>query len=120
VIALAAGGFMTALVLAASAGRGESRLASYYAEESVPGGHGQNVVNVILVDFRALDTLGEITVLSVAAFGVFAVIRLRPQGKDRRSPRVVGSTGAEHRDPSQPERPIAEPRAPHEMRGDDV
>jgi multicomponent Na+:H+ antiporter subunit A len=36
------------------------------------------------VDFRALDTLGEITVLSVAAIGVFALLRLRiGRGKDR-------------------------------------
>jgi len=36
------------------------------------GGH--NVVNVILVDFRGLDTLGEITVLAVAALAAYAVI----------------------------------------------
>jgi multicomponent Na+:H+ antiporter subunit A len=119
-IALAAGGFMTALVLAASAGRGDSRLASYYAEESVPGGPGQNVINVILVDFRALDTLGEITVLSVAAFGVYALLRLRPQAKERRLPRVVAS-----RDAHDSDRPPAEPsdgdrrRAP-DPRGDEV
>jgi multicomponent Na+:H+ antiporter subunit A len=35
------------------------------------------VVNVILTDFRAFDTLGEITVLAVAAVGVYALIRLR-------------------------------------------
>jgi multicomponent Na+:H+ antiporter subunit A len=44
------------------------------------------VVNVILVDFRALDTLGEITVLAIAALGVFAMLRLRPGrgGKEER------------------------------------
>jgi multicomponent Na+:H+ antiporter subunit A len=78
-IALAAGGFMTAVVLAATPGRAESRLAAYYAEQSRPGGHGRNIVNVILVDFRGLDTMGEITVLAVAAFGVFALLKLRPQ-----------------------------------------
>ena len=36
--------------------------------------HGRNVVNVILVDFRALDTLGEILVLSVACLGVTALL----------------------------------------------
>jgi multicomponent Na+:H+ antiporter subunit A len=47
------------------------------------------VVNVILVDFRALDTLGEITVLSVAAIGVYALLRLRLEGPaevERRPP----------------------------------
>ena len=41
------------------------------------GPKGRNVVNVILVDFRALDTLGEITVVAVAAFGVAALIGWR-------------------------------------------
>ncbi|MCK9519957.1 MAG: DUF4040 domain-containing protein, partial [Dehalococcoidia bacterium] len=77
-LALGAGAFMTALTLVASAHRGSSPSARFFAEESVPGGHGRNIVNVILVDFRALDTLGEITVLAIAAFGVFALLRLRP------------------------------------------
>ncbi|MDF2854987.1 MAG: Na+/H+ antiporter subunit, partial [Neobacillus sp.] len=38
---------------------------------------GKNVVNVILVDFRGFDTLFEITVLGIAALGIFAMIRLR-------------------------------------------
>jgi multicomponent Na+:H+ antiporter subunit A len=42
---------------------------------SVPDGHGQNVVNVILVDFRGFDTLGEIAVLAVAAIGAVALAR---------------------------------------------
>jgi multicomponent K+:H+ antiporter subunit A len=40
----------------------------------VPGGGGTNVVNVILVDFRGFDTLGEITVLGIAALGIFALL----------------------------------------------
>jgi multicomponent Na+:H+ antiporter subunit A len=49
-------------------------------ERSVPDGKGSNVVNVILVDFRGLDTLGEITVLVVAALGVVAVTRVARRG----------------------------------------
>jgi multicomponent K+:H+ antiporter subunit A len=45
-------------------------IAGYFLEQSVPGGGGTNVVNVILVDFRGFDTLGEITVLAVAAVGI--------------------------------------------------
>jgi multicomponent Na+:H+ antiporter subunit A len=45
-------------------------------ERSVPDGKGANVVNVILVDFRGLDTLGEITVLVVAALGMVSLARL--------------------------------------------
>ena len=43
---------------------------------SVPDGHGRNVVNVILVDFRGFDTLGEITVLAVASIGAVALARV--------------------------------------------
>ena len=54
----------------------------WMSEASVPLAHGRNVVNVILVDFRGLDTLGEITVLAVAAAGVWALLELRPAEGD--------------------------------------
>jgi multicomponent Na+:H+ antiporter subunit A len=57
-----------------------SELKKYFAENSLPLGKGRNIVNVILVDFRALDTLGEITVLAIAAIGVFALLKLRKNG----------------------------------------
>lgn len=75
-VGLAVGGLVTTLMLAALASSMEPRLSPYYAANSLPLGQGRNVVNVILVDFRALDTLGEITVLSVAAMGVHALLRL--------------------------------------------
>ena len=56
-----------------------SELKNYFAENSLPIGKGRNIVNVILVDFRALDTMGEITVLAIAAIGVFALLKLRKQ-----------------------------------------
>ena len=77
VLALTAGGLMTALVLIVTAEPGRSRLAPYFAENSLLLAKGRNVVNVILVDFRALDTLGEITVLAVAAIGVYTLLKLR-------------------------------------------
>jgi multicomponent Na+:H+ antiporter subunit A len=43
---------------------------------ALPDGHGRNVVNVILVDFRGFDTLGEITVLAVASIGAVALARV--------------------------------------------
>jgi multicomponent K+:H+ antiporter subunit A len=46
----------------------------YFLEQSVPKGGGSNVVNVILVDFRGYDTFGEITVLGIAAIGVYALM----------------------------------------------
>ena len=49
-------------------------ISSFFMEQSIPGGGGANVVNVILVDFRGFDTLGEVTVLAVAAVGIFAML----------------------------------------------
>lgn len=49
-------------------------IADYYLANSVSGGGGANVVNVILVDFRGFDTLGEITVLAIAAVAIYAMI----------------------------------------------
>ena len=50
-------------------------ISSFYLAESKPAGGGTNVVNVILVDFRGFDTLGEITVLGIAAVGILAMLR---------------------------------------------
>ena len=47
------------------------------ASASLTLANGRNVVNVILVDFRGFDTLGEIAVLAVAALGVVGLLRLR-------------------------------------------
>jgi multicomponent K+:H+ antiporter subunit A len=62
-----------------------STISDFYLEQSVPGGGGSNVVNVILVDFRGFDTLGEIAVLAMAALGAHALLdqlRLTPPSKD--------------------------------------
>ena len=74
-IALAAGGLMMVLVLIVTAMTADRRLTPFFAENSLPLAKGRNIVNVILVDFRGLDTLGEITVLAVAAIGVYALLQ---------------------------------------------
>jgi multicomponent Na+:H+ antiporter subunit A len=43
------------------------------------------VVNVILVDFRALDTMGEISVIGIAAIGIFTLLRLRTDNKQQQT-----------------------------------
>ena len=48
-------------------------LADWFGQASLPEAHGHNVVNVIIVDFRALDTLGEI---AVVAFSLLAALPL--------------------------------------------
>lgn len=50
-------------------------ISEYFKLNSVPLAHGGNIVNVILVDFRGFDTLGEITVLAIAALGGYALLR---------------------------------------------
>ncbi|RJG04050.1 monovalent cation/H+ antiporter subunit A [Noviherbaspirillum sedimenti] len=50
-------------------------IASFFIENSIPLGGGSNVINVILVDFRGFDTMGEITVLGIVALTVYALLR---------------------------------------------
>lgn len=77
VLALGVGGLMTLLLLVALEGRFQDSISAWHIANSVPAAYGRNVVNVILVDFRALDTLGEIFVLSLAAIGVYAMLNWR-------------------------------------------
>jgi multicomponent Na+:H+ antiporter subunit A len=76
-VALAAGGLMTTLVLLASGINWFPSVQDYYVANSYLAAHGRNIVNVILVDFRGLDTLGEITVLGIAGVGIYALLKLR-------------------------------------------
>ncbi len=57
----------------------DSALQRYFLENSISKGKGQNAVNVILVDFRALDTLGEITVLTVTMIGIIALLKFKTE-----------------------------------------
>ncbi|HCQ34280.1 MAG TPA: monovalent cation/H+ antiporter subunit A, partial [Alcanivorax sp.] len=50
-------------------------ISGFFLENAKPGGGGTNVVNVILVDFRGFDTFGEITVLGIAAMGIYALLK---------------------------------------------
>lgn len=83
VAALSVGALITVLILLATANDPQSLLTPFFAEYSYTEAQGRNIVNVILVDFRGADTLGEITVLAVAAFGVLALLRLRPLSRAR-------------------------------------
>jgi multicomponent Na+:H+ antiporter subunit A len=76
-MAAAVGITVTTLVLIANDVSFHPTISGYYFDHSFAEAHGRNVVNVILVDFRGLDTLGEITVLAVAGIGVYALLRLR-------------------------------------------
>ncbi len=72
-LALAAG-LGVALLTAAVLTRGYDPIGSYFTANALSGGGGNNIVNVILVDFRGFDTFGEISVLTIAAVGIGALI----------------------------------------------
>ncbi|MGZ3216156.1 putative monovalent cation/H+ antiporter subunit A [Paracoccus sp. T5] len=74
-IAAGSGIVMSFLAVSIMAGDLDRRLTTYFETVSYPEAHGRNIVNVILVDFRALDTFGEITVVVMAAIAAFALLR---------------------------------------------
>jgi multicomponent Na+:H+ antiporter subunit A len=73
--------FLTVLLAGREATAEPTAVARYYATEAVPQGGGTNVVNVILVDFRGFDTLGEIVVIAVAAISVLVLTIMRNRGE---------------------------------------
>ncbi len=77
-------------------------ISSYFLERAYKEGGGTNVVNVILVDFRGFDTLGEIAVLCIVALTVFALLlRFRPATESLETPeqqRLQNAFDDEHPD----------------------
>jgi len=83
-IAAAAGMLMTALVLVAVNAQFSDAISNFFVDNAWDKAYGKNIVNVILVDFRGLDTMGEITVLGIAGIGVYALLKLRKgEGSDK-------------------------------------
>lgn len=80
-VALAVGGGFALVLAQVAAVPFDSRLSDFYAEFSRQIAHGRNVVNVIIVDFRGLDTLGEISVVLVTGAAILALIRSRTRPK---------------------------------------
>lgn len=76
-VSVGVGTVVTLLALSANSQRSLESIASYFIENSYKLAGGHNIVNVILVDFRGFDTLFEITVLVIAALGIYGMIRLR-------------------------------------------
>ncbi len=94
VIAVVVGALAGTATFVLTGRRGLSEPGAWYLTEAAGQTGGGNIVNTILVDFRALDTLGEITVLGVAVAGIFAVLRLgvRVEG-EALTARDVAETG---------------------------
>jgi multicomponent Na+:H+ antiporter subunit A len=86
VVAGAVAAVVFGFALVAGSGRVADPVSREMVERSLPDGGGRNVVNVILVDFRGLDTLGEITVLTAASIGAVALARA---GRRRPNPEGV-------------------------------
>jgi len=74
-IAVSAGSGLAALAYAVMTSPPPASIADYFIRNAYSEGGGTNIVNVILVDFRAFDTLGEITVLCIVALAVYALLR---------------------------------------------
>ncbi len=79
-VALACGSGFALLLMSITQKAFDSRLSEFFTEYSRTIAHGRNIVNVILVDFRGVDTLGEISVVMVTGLAVLALIRVRPKG----------------------------------------
>ena len=90
-LALVVGATVSLTVLFSTAGSPNGALAHCLVERAgVPAEHGPvftdyggggNIVNVILVDFRAFDTMGEISVVAMAALAVLTLVRMRERGE---------------------------------------
>jgi multicomponent Na+:H+ antiporter subunit A len=76
-LAIVCGVGVSLLLLAVLAGTLDPRLSDFFTATSVPIAHGANIVNVILVDYRGFDTLGEISVVMAAGIAILALLRSR-------------------------------------------
>jgi len=107
-IAAAAGAGVAVVAFAVMTRPADSPLARYFLDHAYSEGGGRNVVNVLLVDFRAFDTLGEITVLGIVGLTIWALLRrfrpaadsmgdpeqkrIQDRSDDRRDNRKLGDT----------------------------
>ena len=110
IVAVTVGVSVTLVLLAVTGSPPQPDLREYFERTAVPGGQGRNIVNVILVDFRALDTLGEISVLAIAGAAVFALLMPGARLREGVPPPDTGGNGGgrrgvarqhhEHHDPA--------------------
>jgi multicomponent Na+:H+ antiporter subunit A len=90
-LAAAVGVMVSVTVLVTTSATPEDPISGFLAERAgIPEEHGHllldyggggNIVNVILVDFRAFDTMGEISVVAMAALAILTLIRMRERGE---------------------------------------
>ena len=82
-VALAGGAGFGLLLLKIAQLPFDDRLSDFFSTWSLAAAHGRNIVNVIIVDFRGLDTLGEIAVVMIAGLAILTLIRMKSRAPDR-------------------------------------
>jgi multicomponent K+:H+ antiporter subunit A len=103
IVAIGAGTGFAALAYAVLTRPSTAELAPFYIRNALEVAEGRNVVNVILVDFRGFDTLGEITVVGIVAMIVYALLRrFRPAPEVMEVPRAQRRDGEPHPPPPDP------------------
>jgi len=80
-VSVAVGSAVSLALMAVLTTELDQRVTGFFEAASYPEALGRNIVNVILVDFRALDTLGEIAVVVIAALGAVALLRLKADSR---------------------------------------
>jgi multicomponent Na+:H+ antiporter subunit A len=84
-LSAAVGVFFSAIIIGVTQGDLDRQITRFYELSSVAVAHGHNIVNVILVDFRGLDTMGEITVVALAGIAASALITQAEDAPPNRS-----------------------------------
>ncbi|MDN5764219.1 MAG: Na+/H+ antiporter subunit A [Humibacillus sp.] len=92
-LGLAVGGSVAAIALVASSARHALPVSAAFPTQAYEFGHGKNIVNVTLVDIRAWDTLGEVSVLVAAATGIASLVFVRTRNT-RLSPASAKAEGS--------------------------
>ena len=86
IVAVGCGALLTVIMSVIVRTPLDRRISEYLTQNSYTEAQGHNVVNVILVDFRGVDTMGEITVLTIAAIGVYVLMRMPRQKSQSEAP----------------------------------
>lgn len=82
IVSIAFGTLISLITLQALVSPADKEISRFYAENAYVLAKGKNVVNVILVDFRGFDTLIETMVLTIAALGVFSLLRYNAKDEE--------------------------------------
>ncbi|MQB08697.1 putative monovalent cation/H+ antiporter subunit A [Agrobacterium sp. ICMP 6402] len=93
-IAIACGTGFALFLMRATEASFDNRLTDFYNTYSKVIAHGANVVNVIIVDFRGTDTLGEIAVVMITGLAILALIRIRPAAAVKGPAKTAKKKGA--------------------------